>query len=172
MVFLWGEQMKIDLKRLKLHPQESENFRFEEKGRDELLADIGGRFAEPVEVNLLVNHTGGMFMGRGTLKTALELPCSRCLDHFHYPVQTEFSVMMAEQAQPDSEEDILTVQQGEVDLRPAVEQCIYAEIPINPLCKEDCQGICPECGVNRNQEACRCTEKPIDPRWEALKKLT
>lgn len=172
MVFLWGEQVKIDLKRMKIHPQESESFHFKEQGRDELLRDFGGRFVEPVEVNLLVNYSGEVFLGRGTLRTLLELPCSRCLDHFRYPVETEFSLVMAENAQPDTEEDVLLLQQGEADLCPTVEQCIFSEIPINPLCSENCQGICPECGVNKNQEACRCTEKPIDPRWEALKKLT
>jgi len=44
-------------------------------------------------------------------------------------------------------------------------------IPMKLLCREDCQGICPGCGANLNQEACRCGEKPGDPRWEKLREL-
>ena len=55
----------------------------------------------------------------------------------------------------------------EVDLEPLVRDAVLLELPLAPLCRADCQGLCPFCGVNRNDEACGC-EAPADPRWSAL----
>lgn len=55
----------------------------------------------------------------------------------------------------------------EVDLEPLVRDAVLLELPQAPLCRPDCQGLCPSCGVNRNEESCRC-EAPRDPRWGAL----
>jgi uncharacterized protein len=62
--------------------------------------------------------------------------------------------------------------EGEVlDTRPLLLEQIELNIPMKPLCREDCAGICPVCGANRNQAPCRCEDRPIDPRWMALQNL-
>jgi uncharacterized protein len=47
----------------------------------------------------------------------------------------------------------------------------YLALPMKPLCREDCKGLCPICGVNRNRETCSCRSEWVDPRMEALRKL-
>jgi DUF177 domain-containing protein len=102
---------------------------------------------------------------RGRLEGHLALACGRCLDPFEAPVASEFEVLLAPapgSAAPDKEE--LSAQEldldfysGEtVDLEALVREQIILLVPLKPLCREDCRGLCPTCGANLNLEACSC----------------
>lgn len=167
--------MKIDLTQLRHQPHQAELFNFVESWPEELVKGLGAGFAEPVKVHLEVVFTGHMYVGRGRVTTKLILFCSRCLEPSVFEVDEVLELIMIDAGGRKPEEfkdDVLFVNQGEVDIEPAVIEAIFAIIPLNPLCNSDCQGLCSGCGVNKNQEACRCREENIDPRWEALKKLT
>jgi uncharacterized protein len=58
-----------------------------------------------------------------------------------------------------------------IDLRQLVREQCYLALPMKPLCREDCKGLCPVCGINRNREACSCDTAWVDPRFDALRKL-
>jgi uncharacterized protein len=58
-----------------------------------------------------------------------------------------------------------------VDLEPVVREAVMLELPIAPVCREDCKGLCPTCGVNRNDTSCNCDNEVKDPRWSALDTL-
>ncbi|MEN6350125.1 MAG: DUF177 domain-containing protein [Syntrophomonas sp.] len=168
--------MKIDLKRLKLYPQESEEFHLQAAGRDELLSELGGRFIAPVKLDLLVTNTGRAFAGQGKVRTVLELICSRCLEKVIFPVEADISLTLLESNNDEivdngDSEDIIYFRQSEADLQLGIEEAIFMSLPINPLCKDNCKGLCPSCGVNRNVEECHCSRQEIDPRWEKLKNL-
>lgn len=167
--------MKINLKRLKLHPRESEEFRFLEEGRDEFLGDVGGRFLAPLDVNVVVENTGKIFVGRAKVYTVLQLNCSRCLKQISYPIRTDLNITMVEsvykEEYSDSREDVIFFDQDEVDVQPYVEGAVYTEIPLNLLCNEGCKGLCPICGADKNIEECHCEREAIDPRWEKLGQL-
>jgi uncharacterized protein len=70
----------------------------------------------------------------------------------------------------EGEGDTLVIHQrkGEVDLREALRESVVLACPQAPLCGEDCLGLCPVCGVDRNEIACTCAEEEHDPRWDAL----
>jgi len=55
-----------------------------------------------------------------------------------------------------------------VDLRPLLVEQIQLNVPMKPLCRADCAGICPICGANRNAGPCDCATEEVDPRWKAL----
>ncbi len=55
-----------------------------------------------------------------------------------------------------------------IDLRTLAVEQIQLELPLKPVCRQDCQGLCPQCGGNRNQVSCDCNPAPVDPRWAAL----
>ena len=57
-----------------------------------------------------------------------------------------------------------------IDLGEVVREQLYLALPMKPLCREDCKGLCPVCGVNRNRETCTCQQEWVDPRMAALKK--
>lgn len=168
--------MIIDLKRLKLHPQESEEFHLQAAGRDELLKELGGRFAAPIKLDLRLANTGREICGHGMVHTILELLCSRCLKAVLLPVDAGIYLSLLEANNNDEiinedNEDIVFFKQSEVDIQPRVEEVIFMNLPLNPLCNENCKGICPACGVDRNQEECRCDQEETDPRWDKLKNL-
>ena len=58
---------------------------------------------------------------------------------------------------------------GEVELRPLLLEQIQLNVPMKPLCRADCAGLCPTCGANLNEGPCGCQKDEIDPRWEGLK---
>ncbi|MGI6413912.1 MAG: YceD family protein [Syntrophomonadaceae bacterium] len=166
--------MLIDLKWLKLHPRATEEFYVEGPGRDDLLADIGGRFVEPIRVALTVENTGRTYIGRGKVTTCLQLLCSRCLSEFTYPVNADLFLTIAESSvkdEKDRDEDLILIKGTKVNLREYVEEIIISEIPLAPLCKNECEGLCPECGQNRNTSNCNCSQMVLDPRWDKLKEI-
>ena len=57
-----------------------------------------------------------------------------------------------------------------VDLAPLVHDAILLDLPLAPLCREDCRGLCPHCGIDRNDASCDC-QVPINPRWATLDEL-
>ena len=58
-----------------------------------------------------------------------------------------------------------------IDLGDVIREQFYLALPMKPLCREDCKGLCPVCGVNRNREACSCDTTWVDPRMEPLRRL-
>ncbi|MDD2619739.1 MAG: DUF177 domain-containing protein, partial [Syntrophomonadaceae bacterium] len=166
--------MKIDLKWLKLHPQESEKFHVEAVGRDEFLKELGGRFIAPVKVDLLITNNHRVFDVQGQVQTILELVCSRCLGEVSLPVNCDFCLRMVDSTYSTdntNEDEMILLDQDIFDLEPYVEAAIFMNLPLNPLCKPDCKGLCPGCGINRNTQQCLCKKEEIDPRWAKLQNL-
>ncbi len=166
--------MKIDLSRLILNLRERETFSLQTMGSDSFLEEIGGKFMAPIQVEIVVENTGTLFAGRGSVKTLLQLPCSRCLKDFAYPVDAEFDLVMAEALNSDQvnvDDGIIFFAADEADISSIVEEAIFMAIPICSLCREDCRGLCLVCGQDKNTTNCSCQEETIDPRWEKLKNL-
>ena len=114
---------------------------------------------------------------RGRLQTEVEITCSRCLTSFLCPLVLDieeeyFPIMDVVSGTPLSVPDepgCFTIDEHHVlDLTEAVRQRALLVIPMKPLCREDCAGLCSECGRNLNLEQCGCTERPVDPRWAVL----
>jgi len=167
--------MKINLETLKRHPQESQTFHMEEAGRKELLQDLGAAFLETVKVDLVVRNTGEIMVAHGELHTCISLLCSRCLEQLVQPIagNLDFTILEADMAgEQELSDDVLILEQDEVDLQPLIEEIVITEMPLIPLCKSDCSGLCPICGINRNTGICDCARDNTDPRWEKLKNLT
>ncbi|MEI8049913.1 MAG: DUF177 domain-containing protein [Actinomycetes bacterium] len=95
--------------------------------------------------------------------------CRRCATKVGGPLEVTIRERYQEGASPEDDEAYPL--EGEmVDLGPAVRDAIVLELPLAPLCSEDCKGICIECGADRNSTDCGC-EAPIDPRWATLDTL-
>jgi uncharacterized protein len=104
--------------------------------------------------------------------------CDRCLENFHQELNTAYSMMYVQGARStidlNKEEEIqlLRADMNYIDLDDDVRQYILLTIPQKLLCREDCQGFCPTCGVNKNIASCTCGAQVVDSRWDALKKLS
>jgi uncharacterized protein len=65
------------------------------------------------------------------------------------------------------DDDAYLIEDDFADLAPLVHDAIFLDLPLAPLCREDCQGLCPYCGIDRNEATCDC-QAPIDSRWATL----
>lgn len=107
------------------------------------------------------------------------LECSRCLAPYAFEADEPFSLLLYERGPrlPDVRElspDDLDVSYYEGDLLPVppiAEERVQMAIPMKPLCREDCPGLCAQCGRDRNLGPCGCATETADPRWNALKDL-
>ena len=94
--------------------------------------------------------------------------CSRCLQ----PVAGDIAVHVDELYEPAPlEGETYPLDDDTLDLTPLVRDALLLELPLAPLCTEDCAGICPSCGADRNETQCDCRVDDTDPRWAALRSL-
>jgi uncharacterized protein len=135
---------------------------------------------ESVSLGLDIQKDGNRYRVVGTLRTSIELACSRCLEPFRVPLDTRFDLRYLPHAentgegeQEVQEDDLATAfyREDQIDLAQLVREQIWLAIPMKPLCQEDCRGLCPVCGINRNVSSCRCESEWVDPRLAVLKQL-
>jgi uncharacterized protein len=113
----------------------------------------------------------GIF-AQGHLDTQVQMTCVRCLEPFSYPLDVEIAERYVFSRQEGDEEPIYIIPaDGMIDITEPTRQQIWVSLPIRPLCRPDCQGLCPHCGVNLNHESCTCQEEAVDPRLALLKQL-
>lgn len=149
----------------------------------EEVQDLGEeiKLTQPIEGAIRLIHTADGVLVSGQLHTEVELACSRCLE----PFSTAVDFVLEEEFHPtidvstgaklpladDEDEAILIDDQHIIDLLEVMRQNILLALPIRPLCKPDCAGLCAQCGQNLNEGSCTCEQDLADPRWEALRAL-
>mgnify|MGYP001365133890 CR=1 FL=1 len=116
----------------------------------------------------------------GKISTVAEIDCSRCLNGIETVLEIPFRAAFvspeyySEQAEKELDSDELDVsisENDEIDLKELVREQILLALPAQFLCSEDCKGLCPVCGANKNLIDCNCRENETDPRWAGLKNL-
>jgi uncharacterized protein len=139
--------------------------------------DLDTRFVGPLEVQAELDKTGGQIHLKVEVGVKASLVCDRCLDGFEQRLSARYSVVyLAQEAGVRSEnsEEIqyLSPDVTLLDLGEDVRQFVVLSVPQKVLCKEECLGLCPTCGANKNKTQCKCTEASEDPRWEQLRKIS
>jgi uncharacterized protein len=117
----------------------------------------------------------------GHLHTGMEGDCDRCLEAVGFVVDTDFDVCYRPARFADSGADEKEIEEAEsnvafyegdgIELNDVLREQVILSLPMQRLCREDCRGICPVCGKNRNVANCGCCSKPADDRWAALKQI-
>lgn len=137
------------------------------------LEGLSGTPTGPVEVKGEVAKTGaGQYYLRGSVRIPLDAECRRCLIPVHVTVNTPVDALFTEDAERLGDPNVYPVaaDANTLDVSPAVRDELLLTNPSYPLCREDCRGLCPNCGANRNTAACDC-QPEHDPRWDALRSL-
>ena len=133
-----------------------------------------------VQATMHMARSGRGILISGSFNGAVPLVCSRCIEPFPFSAQDHFEVYCEAAAQGQVEEeheltndelDVTYLEQGRLNTDTLLRENILLSLPVQPLCHEDCRGLCPRCGANLNQSACNCTETHVDPRLQALRKL-
>ena len=169
--------MLLDLGRIRTaHEQYDKVYQPEAFGR----AEEGFRIAAPVSLTFDIDKDKQQFRLAGTVKTTLELPCSRCLEPFIWPIDAQFDLryqphtLNTGEGEREIEEDDLSTafyENDEIDLGQLMREQFYLSLPMKPLCRDDCQGLCAVCGTNLNRAACDCKGGWEDPRFAALRRF-
>jgi uncharacterized protein len=166
--------MKLDLRQIS---PEGAELKFSEISQDLELVQAGFEFPEPIEVELFAAKTGDEIIVQGKVSTLVEMECARCLDIFEMDInpKIQFVIQLLDikESQHSDDDDfiILPKTSGEYDISDRIREAILLELPLKPLCSDDCRGLCPMCGVNLNETECECTPDKTDERWDSLKQL-
>ena len=116
----------------------------------------------------------------GEISTVLVVECSRCLQPIEKSLNFTFDVNYvapehySQAKEVELHEDDLEVAlfDGQnIDIKELVREQILLNLPTQEFCSEDCKGLCPKCGANRNLIDCNCEEKEVDLRWQSLREL-
>ncbi len=133
-----------------------------------------------IKGSLLVVNEGTKVAITGSIQANMQLQCARCLTGF--PAETAVSFDLAvgwgkagaqlQEDEDEIDENTIFVEGSVLDMSELILQEILLEVPMKPLCREDCPGLCQQCGALKGSEACTCPkEAPVDPRWKALARL-
>ncbi len=157
------------------------------------------RFDEPAAVTAELYNTGKGIAAEVTVAVQAELHCSRCLKAFRVPLEVRFHEEFRQGGppgvketrpesatakgrrhkapEPEPEEDNAKHEEfspysGDViDLTQSIQENVFLSLPMKPLCRRDCPGLCPKCGHDLNEGPCGCGEPDSDPRLFALREL-
>jgi uncharacterized protein len=153
---------------------------------EDFVVDGPVRFEGDVE-----RGSGESYQLRGRLQAQLSLPCARCAEPFAFivdvPVDLRFVPIAQEKSKAraaaatdddddgleltDDDPSVVPYDEPQIDLAQVAREQCYLAVPMKPLCQPDCQGLCPQCGTNRNAATCTCESQWEDPRLAGLKSL-
>lgn len=137
------------------------------------------RLVEPVEVKGQFRRKNGEVELSGELHTKCLAPCARCLKEVEIPIDVDFAERFVaavswrhEEQHELSKDDLnLGLVEEAIELDDVVKEEVLLALPTQVLCDQDCKGICPSCGSDRNAGDCNCKSEQGDSRWEKLKDL-
>lgn len=177
--------MFISLRELELHQVEfAEEFRpqaidFGPDLRQKTNLVTSGR-AQLVEEHRGAKQTVKDIRLIGDYSTRVEIACARCLEPVVRDLAQTFDLLYRplgvdagphERAVHEGDTEIGYYEGEGVRLQDVLREQVLLAVPLKAVCRDECKGICPQCGCNLNQESCDCAEALPDPRWDALKDL-
>ncbi|MCK4368869.1 MAG: DUF177 domain-containing protein [Dehalococcoidales bacterium] len=141
---------------------------------------IGDGKGSLVQGKVRLMRTDQGILVKGRLDIEVKLTCGRCLSLFGCPLALDIEeeyfpttdvVSGAPLSLPEEFGGFTIDEHHELDLTEAIHQYALLAMPMKPLCREDCAGLCPHCGHNLNLGACNCPPQGADPRWSELSRL-
>jgi uncharacterized protein len=128
----------------------------------------------------LLQNTDGEVRIQGNLTVRMKSECDRCLGEAIFPLETRLDLFYRPMSYIARDEEI-EIDEGEAEigfyegegmvLEDILREQILLLLPMQRVCREDCKGICPVCGKNRNEVACNCRLETTDDRWQALRDI-
>jgi len=139
------------------------------EGRAELVVEHRGHHQDVEDIRLI-----------GSVETNLEFSCARCLEPVGHEVARNFDLIYRPQGVDRRGEEV-SISEAETEigyyqgegllLEDVLREQVLLATPVRALCREDCKGLCPQCGGNLNVVQCHCEQHVSDPRWDALSEI-
>jgi uncharacterized protein len=150
----------------------------------ELIRQRECEFTAPIRIRLKATRIGELVEVEGNLETTLRLTCGRCLTEFAEPLVTDFAITYAREAHglpdddaPDDgraeaeEAGLIGFRGEEIDLTEGLQEQVVLGLPLRPLCRENCKGLCAVCGADLNAGECDCRRQLSAGPFAALRHL-
>lgn len=158
--------MKISVDRL-FHPdieaiEIEQTLRFRE--------ELGERYPDGVHLSGRITHISHGVHVHGSIDGMERETCVRCLEPFWRNTKISVEETYSEDVKPEDElfSDVSPLTDRSIDISSLVAQLLEVEEPLAPVCSESCAGLCPTCGVNRNESVCGCAQDALDERLAGL----
>ena len=137
---------------------------------------------QPIRVSVKLTRMQEDVLAQGEARTTARLECSRCLDGMEVEIEGSFQALFVPEtgghgqrtgrwAFEHGDRGVNFYREGTIDLSDEIRQCLLIELPLKPLCRPECAGLCPQCGKNLNQGACDCEPGDDAGPWSALRDL-
>ncbi len=130
---------------------------------------------EPVEIDLRLEAVLEGVLVTGSAQADLSGECARCLEPISDRIEVRFQELYVyddgDQELSEEDDEVSTLQGDLLDLEPLLRDAVVLALPFQPLCRDDCPGLCVECGARLADDPDHAHEAPIDPRWAALTSL-
>ncbi len=137
-------------------------------------------FTAPLRVNLSILREYDHIRVSGRISTVLRLTCSRCLGDYSLGIDSPFTIFYMRSKETPMDEDVelssedlisVTYDGDEIDFTDEISEQIILAIPFKPLCREECRGLCSNCGTDLNSGECACSGKSVSFKFDALKEF-
>jgi uncharacterized protein len=128
----------------------------------------------PIEFDIRLEAVVEGVLVTGTAKAALVGECVRCLEEIRSEIDADFQELFVydDEREPEAEDDETSRLEGDlVDLEPLLRDAVVLALPFQPLCQDDCPGLCAECGARLADDPGHGHDEAVDPRWAALQQL-
>jgi uncharacterized protein len=122
----------------------------------------------PITLDVDLESVSEGILVTGSVGAAWRGECRRCLAEVSGDGRAVFQELFEHRAR---EGETYPIHHEHIDLEPLAREAMMLELPLAPLCREDCKGLCPTCGADLNESTCDCTSTDRDPRWAALDEL-
>lgn len=167
--------MRIELEKL---DKAGNKFAHSYEPEEIVLDEEHARLTGPPSLSMRVSRNGNEVRLLGKINATAEVDCDRCLKTVSLPIEADFDVKYVptedytptEAAELQEEDLSVSFFDGEtIDVDELVREQVLLNMPARALCGDECKGLCPVCGTDRNTNSCDCESLEIDPRWAGLK---
>ncbi len=128
-------------------------------------------FKHPVRASGIVTNELGVLRLRGTAKAIYSTACARCLKPLDILLTAEVDTILTDDPEAVEDDDLFVVEGESVDTAEVMVPALLLQVQMTYLCREDCKGICPHCGADRNEVECGCEKQKKGPLFEVLRGL-
>ena len=164
--------MKLELIDILSGSRAAMDFEGDTEFEREALSGFDITFTGPVHIKGRAENIGGQVEISARVTAKIATNCARCTKEIFEDVDFCFSErVLSKETEVSEEDDVILLESSVVDVADLALNNFITVSPMKYLCKEDCKGLCPHCGADKNQTNCGCEDKITDPRFDVLNNL-
>lgn len=163
--------IRINVAEIKKRLVGSKTFAYELTPDELDITDTELKVTAPIQLEGVVENAGDVILLKADVKTEIERTCGRCLKVFTEPLAAQVVEKFYPAGAENIENDAFIYESDLLDITEPVRESLLLAVPLQSLCREDCRGLCPVCGADRNEGDCGCDATTVDPRLAALKQF-